>query len=280
MGMLTKTLSRRAEYWRDYHAIAADPSAGTIVPVRSKRLYQGTKRLHQTSFTLALTREVPAVFTVFAAAASALQGKHDTAGYMLAGAEVIAGVGVLAAIVLEARHLFGRRAEHAHATPNSAPRVDASNLAAAALGYVEAWHHAHVVGHFKLFSPYIVGATASLLVAALKNRPISKRRLRRQLHVGITPAGISYLAGPRLRWRAAWTEVAAVEHGHGELAVRLHDGRRHVMRADDHLDGDSVLTETRAAIAAHASHVPGAVSGATFAGPASDARAAGSKASV
>jgi hypothetical protein len=263
MGMLTKTLSRSAEYWREYHAIAADPSAGTIVPVRSKRLYRGTKRLHQTKFTLALTRELPAVFTVFAAAASALQGEHDTAGYLLAGAEVIAGVGVLVAIVLEARHLFGRHAEQAHATPNSAPQVDASNLAAATLGYVEAWHHAHAVGHFKLLSPSIVGATTSLLVAVFKNRPILKRRRRRQLHVGITPAGISYLAGPRLRWRAAWTDVAAVEHGHGELAVRLHDGRRHVMRADDHLDGEGLLAETCAAIAAHASHVPGAVSGMT-----------------
>lgn len=257
--MLTKTLSRRAEYWRDYRAIAADPSAGTIVPVHSRRLYKATKRAHQTSFTLGLLREVPAVFTVFAAAAGAMQGEHDTTGYVLAAAEVIAGAGVLIAIALEARHLFGRRPEHAHATPDSAPRVDASNLAAAALGYVEAWHHAHLVGHLKLFSPSIVGATLSLLVAVIKRRPVSKRRPRRQLHVSITPAGITYLAGPRLRWRAAWNDVAAVEHGHGELAVRLHDGRRHVMRADDHLDGEGMLTETRAAIASHAPHVPGAL---------------------
>lgn len=259
--MLITRLSRRhTEYWRVYNAVAADATAGTIIPVESRRV-------HQTSFTLSLARELPAVFTVFAAAASAVHGEHDTAGYVLAGAELIAGAGVLFAIALEARHLFGRRAEHAHAGPHKASRVDASNLAAAAMGYVEAWHHARVVGHFKLVSPSIVGATTSLLVAHFRSRPrpVSRRRLRRRrLHVAITPQGISYLAGPRRKWRAEWSDVAAVEHDDEQLAVRLHNGRRHVLRGGDHLDGESVLAQARAAIVAHAPHVSGAVAGASI----------------
>lgn len=259
--MLNKLRSRHAEYWRVYNAIAADPSVGTLVTVRSQHVEKG---VHRTSFVLGLARELPAAFTVFASAASALQGEHDAGGYALAGAEVIAGAAVLISIAFEARHLFGRHTDHAHGAPDKAPRLDVSSLAAAALGYVEAWHHARTVGHFKLVSPYTVGATLSLLVAGIKNRPATNRRRtplsRRQLHVAITPAGISYLAGPRRKWRAEWTEVAAVEHGRGELALRLHDGRRHVLRADDHLDGEDVLDETRAAIAAHAPHIPGAAS--------------------
>jgi hypothetical protein len=253
--MLTKTLARRAEIWSTYRAVAADPSAGTIIPVRSKRLYQ-------TSFTVGLARELPGVLTVLAAGASALRGEHDTAGYALAGAELIASAAVLGFIALEARHLFGRRTERASAPPQDKRQVDWSKVSAAALGYVEAWHRAHVVGHFKLVSPYVVGATTTLFLAFVRKRADSKPRKFRRPHVGITPAGISYVAGPRLRWRAEWSEVAAIEHGHRELAVRLHDGRRHVLRADDHLDGDDVLAETRAAIVAHAPLVPGASGGA------------------
>jgi hypothetical protein len=225
--------------------------AGKIIPLKSKRL-------HRVNFAVDLAEQLPAVFTVFAAAASALQGEHDAAGYALAAAEVIAGAGVLVVIVLEARHLFGRRAEHVHGASHRTPRVNASNIAAAALGFVEALHRAHVVGHFKLVSPPVVGAIASLLTAGTRRRPLSERRQRRRPHVAIMPDGISYVGGLRRRWRAAWTEVAAVEHNGAELTVRLHDGRRHVLRANDHLDGDDVLTETRAAIAMHAPHVSGA----------------------
>lgn len=264
--MLNKFLSRRAEYWRAYRAVAADPSKGTIIPAESVRL-------HQTRFTLEIVRELPPVFTVFASAASAVRGEHAAAGYMLAGAEVIAGAGVLVAIALEARHLFSRRDAHADAARHETPRWNAAYLAAAAMGYVEAWHHAHVVGHFKLWSPYIVGATTSLVFARYKDGLVSRRiRKRRRTHVCVTPAGISYGAGPRRRWQALWTEVAAVEHGHGELALRLHDGRRHVLFAHHHLEGGGVLAETIAAIAAHAPHVPGAASDMTFAGQASSAR--------
>jgi hypothetical protein len=259
MGMLTTSPPGRAGYTRKQHGAAADASAGTLIPVQSKRL-------HRASFVLALAEHLPAVFTVFAAGTSALQGEHDTAGRAIAVAELITGSCVLIIIGLEARHLLGRHAGHAHVASHARPRVDASNLAAAALGYVEAWHRTHVVGHFKLVSPQIVGATLSLLLAFTSRRPLSARRQRFRPHINITPDDISYRAGPRRRWQAAWTDVAAVEHDHGELAVRLHDGRRHVLRAAHHLDGESVLAETRAAIAAHAPHVPGAVSGATFAG--------------
>lgn len=260
---LSRRLARRAEYWRTYRAVDAGTAPGAIVFVESKRL-------HQASFTVGLMRELPAVFTVLVAAASAVRGEHDAAGYSLAAAEVVAGAGVLVAIALEARHLFGREDEHADAAPHEGSPWDAPSLAAAALGYVEAWHHAHVVGHFKLWSPYTFGATVSLVVARYRGWSASK--VRRRPHLLITPAGISYLAGPRRRWRAEWSEVAAVEHGHRELVVRLHDGRRHALRADEHLEGHGVLAKARAALAAHASHVSGAVSGATSAGPDSSAR--------
>jgi hypothetical protein len=246
---MLNTPSARLGSTRTHHDGTADAAVGTFIPVHAKRVFQA-------KFVMGLTRELPAVFTVVAASASVLQGEHDGAGLALAAAELIAGAGVLFAIVLEARHLFARRAEHGDgASAHHASRVDVSNLAAAALGYVEAWHHARAVGHFKLVSPYMVGATTSLLLARMKPRAVLKRRPRRRPHVGITPDGISYLGGRRRKWQAAWSEVAAVEHEHGELAVRLHDGRRHVLRADYHLDGESVLAKTRAAIAAHAPHI-------------------------
>jgi hypothetical protein len=252
MGVLNTTPGRRAEYTHEHHAAAPNAPVGTLIPLRSKRL-------DRASFVTGLASDLPAVFTVFAAAASALQGEHDGAGLALVAAELIAGACVLVVIGLETRHLFGRHAEHAHAAPHKPPRVNASDLAAAALGYVEAWHRAHAVGHFKLVSPAVIGGTASLLLAFNARRPISERRQRRRPHVEITSDGISYKAGFRPRWRATWTEVAAVEHERRELALRLHDGRRHVLRADDHLDGEDVLAEARAAIAAHAAHVPGAL---------------------
>jgi len=276
MGMSNKPMSRRAAYWRAYRAVATGESAGTIIPVKNKRL-------HQTSFTFDVLSQLPALFTVFAAAASAVQGDHDTAGRVIAAAGIIAGAAVLVVIAREGRHLFGRHAEHAHAAPHELPRVDAPSLAAAVLGYVEAWHRTHVVGHFKLVSPQIVGATLALVMAFVRGRPISKRRERRerrQLHVFITPTGISYLAGLRRKWRAEWSEVAAVEHNDGELVVCLHDGRRHVLRTDDHLDSGDVVAETRAAIAAHAPHVPGALSGAALSGADLSARVGALRATV
>lgn len=248
--------AQRAEFARDDQRNDADAPADTVIVVRSKRL-------DRTTFAVAIARELPAVFTVVSAGASALQGERDGAGLALAAAELIAGAAVLIAIGFEARHLFGRRAAHGHDASHQTqpPKVNLSNLAAAALGYVEAWHHAREVGHLKLISPNMVGATASLLMARFQTRPLSARRKRRRLYVGITPHGLTYVGGRRRKWKVAWTQVAAVEHGHGELAVRLHDGRRYVLHAEHHLDGESVLAQTRAAIADHAPHVPGAVDG-------------------
>lgn len=236
-------------------------SASTLIPVQNKRV-------HRARFLAGLAQELPAVFTVVAAGASALQGEHGAAGLALAGAELIAGACVLGAIALETRHLFGRHAaKHEHSASHETTGIDKSDLAAAALGYVEAWHRTHVVGHFKLVSPQMVGATLSLLLAFRGRRALSERRERRRPHVAISANEISYLAGPRRRWRAAWTEVAAVEHDGAELAVRLHDGRRHVLNTNHHLDGERVLSETLAAITAHAPHVLGALSAPTSAAP-------------
>lgn len=247
MGM-NGMLTTRAEFKRLYREALADTSPATIIPVQSKRL-------HQATFTMGLLRELPALFTVFVASASALQGEHEGAGLALAVAELITGAAVLFFIAVEARHLFTRHEGHVDSASHAPPRVDKSNLAAAALGYVEAWHRTHVTGHFKLLSPQIVGASVSLFLALRRPRPVSERRQRRRPHVSISPNGIRYLGGPLRIWTAPWADVAAVEHTHGEIAIRLHDGRRHVLRADDHLDGEGILDATRAAIASHAPHV-------------------------
>src|SRR4051794_11148285 len=106
--MLNRIRAARAEYTRKYHAAAAEASAGTLIPVRRKRV-------HRASFALSLVQDLPAVFTVFAASASVLQSARDAASLALVAAELIAGASVLAVIALEARHLFGRAAEHTHA---------------------------------------------------------------------------------------------------------------------------------------------------------------------
>jgi hypothetical protein len=247
MAMLDAMRATRARYKRELQDAMAMASAGTVIPLQAKRA-------HRASFTLGLVNDLPAIFTVLATGASALLGEHDGIGLALAAAELITGACVLVAIALEARHLFGGQA-HAPEAPRRTSRVDGSSLAAAAMGYVDAWHRTHVTGHFKLVSPQIVGATASLLVALGALRPVSARRRRRRPHVAINSDGISYLAGLRRRWKASWSEVAAVEHDRGQLTVRLHDGRRHVLRADDHIGDEGVLAETRAAIAAHAPHI-------------------------
>ena len=238
---------------------ASDPAAieGTRIPVR-------IKLVHRASFVYQLLNHLPAVYTVVVTGASALQVEREGGGRALAAAELLVGAWMLLVIGREAWHLFGRRAAHthsdAHAASHESSRIDVPNLAAGALGYVEAWHHAHAVGHFKLWSPYIVGGTTSLLLAIGGRSALAKRRQRRLSYVSVTPAGMAYKAGPRTSWRAEWTDIAAVEHTQDEIAVRLHSGRRRVLRAGYFFDGEALLTATRAAVAAYAPpHLAGAI---------------------
>jgi len=256
--MPTTLRDRRAEFKRVYREARADDSQDSTIIVLPN------KRIHRANFAMGLLREVPAVFTVVTSGASAVQGEHQGIGLVLAAAELLAGAAVLVAIGFEARHLFGNHNKHADAAhgngsaaPHKKPLVDYPSLAAATLGFVEAWS-AHLHHHFKLWSPEVVGAVASLIVGYMRNRPVSPRRGRRNFHVGITPSGIRYLAGLHGAWSVPWTDVAAIEHDRGELAVRLHDGRRHVIRAEDHFDGEAVLHRTHEAIATHAAYIPGA----------------------
>jgi len=243
---------------------APDPAAveGTRIPVR-------IKLVHRASFVYQLVNHLPAVFTVVVTGASALQVEREGGGRVLAAAELLVGACMLLVIGREAWHLFGRRAANgvAHVASHKSSSIDVPNLAAAALGYVEAWHHAHVVGHFKLWSPYIVGGTASLLLAIGGRRAIERRKQRRRFYVAVTPAGMAYKAGPRTSWRAAWTDVAAVEHAQDEIAVRLHNGRRRVLRAAFFFDGEALLAQTRAAIAAYAPPHLAAIGSAISAAP-------------
>ncbi|HEY2854125.1 MAG TPA: hypothetical protein VGJ18_14825 [Gemmatimonadaceae bacterium] len=242
---------------------APDPAAveGTRIPVR-------IKLVHRASFVYQLLNHLPAVYTVVVTGASALQVEREGGGRVLAAAELLVGAWMLLVIGREAWHLFGRRAAHAHAASHESTRIDVPNLASAALGYVEAWHHAHVVGHFKLLSPYIVGGTMSLLLAIGGRRALEKRRQRRLSYIAVTPAGMAYKAGPRTSWRAAWTDVAAVEYTRDEIAVRLHTVRRRVLRAAFFFDGEALLAETRAAIAAYAPpHLAGSIGSATSPAP-------------
>jgi hypothetical protein len=247
---------------------------GIRIPVRIKLLQRANFVAERASFVLQLVKHVPAVFTVLAAGASALQVERDGGGRALAAAELVVGAWVLIVIAREAWHMFGRHTADAlaHPSPDAAaqpkPSIDIPNLDAAALGFVESWHRTHVTGHFKLVSPQIVGATISLLMAFGGQRAIQKRAPRVRFYIAVTPAGIQYKAGPRTSWRADWTDVAAVERTQDEIAVRLQSGRRRVLRADYFFDGEALLVETSAAIAAYApTHLAGAVAGATASAP-------------
>lgn len=232
-------------------------SAGTRIPVRIKLLHRASFVVQRTGFAVELIKHVPAVLTVFAAGFSALQSERDGGGLALAAAELVTGAWVLVAVGREAWHLFGRGTASAFARPDAQPaherpRIDTANLAAAALGYVESWHRTHVTGHFKLVSPQIVGATLSLLLAVGGLRAIKKRTPQPNFYLEVTPDGIHYKAGPRTSWRAKWTDVAAVEDTQDEIAVVLQNGRRRVLRANYFFDGEALLADTRAAIAAYA----------------------------
>jgi hypothetical protein len=232
-------------------------SAGTRIPVRIKLVHRAGFVLQRTSFAFELIKHVPAVVTVFAAGMSALQSERDGGALALAAAELLTGAWVLFVVGREAWHLFGRGTANAFAQPDphaahKAPRIDSANLAAAALGFVESWHRTHVTGHFKLISPQIVGATTSLLLALGGQRAIRRRREGHNFYVEVTPAEMRYKAGPRTSWRANWTDVAEITHAPDQIAVRLQNGRRRVLRADTFFDGDAVITNTRAAIAAFA----------------------------
>jgi hypothetical protein len=239
---------------------APDPAAlaGTHIPVRLKLLHRATFVAQRAGFLVGLVQHVPALFTVLVAGVSALKIERDGGGRALAAAELLVAAWVLIVVGRETWHLFGRHAANGlarpepHAASHESPRIDVASLAAAALGYVEAWHHARADGHLELLSPYIVGGTASLLLAFGGRRAIQKHAPQPELYIEVTPAGIEYRAGPRTSWRAKWIDVAAVEHTQDEIAVRLQSGRRRVLRAADFFDGEALLVDTRAAIAAYA----------------------------
>ena len=233
-----------------------DP-AGTRIPVRIKLVHRAQFVVQRTSFAFELVKHVPAVFTVVTAGLSAFQSEREGGALALAAAELIVGAWVLIVVGREAWHLFGRGTAKAFAQPDphatrELPRIDMANLAAAALGFVEAWHRTHVRGHFKLFSPQIVGGTMSLLLAFGGLRAIKQRAPRARFYLEVTPDEIRYKAGPRTSWRAKWTDVAGVDDTPEAITVRLSNGRKRVLRADYFFDGEALLADTRAAIEAYA----------------------------
>lgn len=221
---------------------------GTRIPVRPKRLVRA-------AFASQLLQDLPAVLTVLAAGASAIRSEREDGALALAAAELLVGAWVLVTLAREARHLFGRHAHH-DASPAPARRVEVPLLAAAAMGYVEAWHHAHARGHFKLVNPYMLGATVNLFLALGGRRWIRGRTWypmrNRRPHLLVTSEALTYRGGRWRRWTAPWGDVAAVEHGADALVVRLHDGRRYTIRAADHLGGAGLLVAARDAVDAHA----------------------------
>lgn len=241
---------------------------GVKIPVKLKLVARATFVAQRTSFAFDLIKHVPAVFTVLTAGLSALQGEEAGGDRALAAAELVVGAWVLIVIGREAWHLFGRgtadafKHPDAHATPHESPKVDAANLAAAALGFVESWHRTHVSGHFKLISPQIVGGTLSLLLAFGGQRAIQKRQYRREFYIAVTPDGLHYRTGPRTSWRAKWSDIVAVEQTANEIIVRLQNGKRRVLRADAFFDGETLLAETSVAINTYApAQLTGAVGG-------------------
>lgn len=234
--------------------------SGAITAPAETRLPVAMKRVARAAFLSQLMQHLPAVLTVLAAGASAVQSEHAGGGLALAAAEVLVGAAVLFTIGREAWHLFGPHAAHAgaHGAPHAAsvdsatPRIDMAGLAAAALGYVEVWHHTVERGHFKLVSPFMLGATSTLVLALGGRQLIANRFRHRRPHLLVTSDAITYRGSRRRRWTAAWSDVASVEHAAGELRVRRRDGGTHVIRADDHLGGDQLVAGAREAIAAHA----------------------------
>jgi hypothetical protein len=231
-------------------ASSAGAAADTYIPVQLK----GRSRAR---FIAQLPQHVPAVLTTLSAGASALRSKERTVGALaLAAAELLVGAWVLATIADEARHLFGARepdpSHTAAHVPPEARQVEVSGLAAAALGYVEVWRLARVHGYLALVSPYMLGATASLALALGWRRRVRMWQRRWRAHLAVTPSGIAYRGSRLRRWTVAWPEVAAVEAAPGEIVLRLHDGRTHVLRAEDHLGGAALIAAARSAIAGHA----------------------------
>lgn len=218
----------------------------TRIPVQHKRVMRAR-------FAAQLPQHLPAVMTVLAAGGSAIQFERTGGGLALAAVELLVGAWVLFTIAHEARHIFGRQIGHdADTAPEGEAGVDVPGLAAAALGYVEVWHHAVERGHFKLVSPYMVGATATLALALGGRRLIRHRMRHRRPHLLVTPTAVTYRGSRRRRWTAAWADVASVENGSGELVLHLRNGRSRVLRADDHIGGDHLIAAARDAVAAHA----------------------------
>ena len=252
----------------------------TRIPVRLKRVARG-------AFASQLTQHLPAVLTVLAAGGSAIQSEREGGALALAGAELVVGAFVLGTIAYEAWHLFGQHAAHdamhgsvhdgampvhampvhamsvhampVHAMPvHAEPWIDRPGLAAAALGYVEVWHRTHERGRFKLVSPQMLGATATLVLALGGRRLIAHRFRHRRPHVLVTPTTLAYRGSRRRRWTTAWNEVAALEQDASALTIRLRNGSAHVVRADDHFDGAALVTAMHAAALAHApAHLTG-----------------------
>ncbi|GJG88245.1 hypothetical protein tb265_34260 [Gemmatimonadetes bacterium T265] len=225
---------------------ASGVTEGTRIPVRPKRAVRA-------AFLAQLTQHLPAVLTVLAAGASAVRSEREGGALALAAAELLVGAWVLVVIVVEARHVFGRHAVHDATTAvHESSWIDVPGVAAAALGYVEVWHHAVERGHFKLVSPFMLGATSTLVLALGGRRLIANRMRHRRPHLLVTRNAVTYRARRRHRWAAAWDDVAAVEHESGELRFRMQNGATHVVRAADHLGGDGLIAAARLAVAEHA----------------------------
>ncbi len=242
--------------------VTASAFAGGGPAVRETHIPVLPKRLARAQFASQLYQHLPAVLTVLAAGVSAIQSEREGGAVALAVVELVVGGWVLFTIAQEARHLFRRRTpsragDASHAThdahdAHASAWIDTPGLAAAALGYVEVWHHAHEVGHFKLVSPYMLGATATLFLALGGRRLIANRMRHRRPHLRVTTTTVTYRGGRRRRWTADWADVASVEDGPGTVTFRMRDGRAHALREDEHLNGGALLAAARAAVAEHA----------------------------
>ncbi len=227
---------------RSAHATSGE----TRIPVQRTRLARA-------ALAVQLQQHLPAVLTVLAAGGRAITSERTGGGLALAAAELVVGVWVLLAIAGEARHLIRRSADHAGVpAPHDEPWIDVPGLAAAALGYVEVWHHAVARGHFELVSPFMLGATATLVLALGARRLIRRRMRHWRPHVLVTPAGLTYRGTRWYRWTAGWDTVASIEERPGEIVVHLLDGRTRALRAADHIGGSALIQATRSAIAERA----------------------------
>jgi hypothetical protein len=159
-----------------------------------------------------------AAFAILAAVRSSLP-VTTAAGAVIAAAEAVAGVALLAAIVGEVREM---RAGVDH----DAGRISWVTLFAALVLIAECFQSYHEKG--RVPRPTAVSALATLVLAFFA--PRLKRRRAEQRVLRLDATGVLIRTGKFRRLSAAWHEIAAIRREGTTLRIDLRDGRTRTLR--------------------------------------------------